>query len=697
MKQDKEPISVATKELGDGKDSEEELLKEINDRFDEATLYAEKNFEAASDDVRFLDGDQWPEGIKEQRDDASRPCLTINRLPSFVDQVTGDQKQNEFSIKVMPSKIATTGNDQDLESVNGKSYSLAGTYEGLIRNIEQLSDGPSIYAQGGQHGAEHGFGYFRIVTEYVDDDVFDQDLRIRPITDAFSVLYDPKMLKLGGPEFADYCFIMQRMRATEFKRLYPGVTHTADFDELPSNVMKNWHYGEDEIIIAEYFKRIQEPTELVLLSNGAVYMEEQYAIVGDELTAAGIKEVRRREKTISKILWYKVTPTEIMKGPTVFPSKYIPVIPVLGKQITVDGYVKLRGVIRHSKDAQRMYNYWRSAATESVALAPKQPYIASTKQLAETKIRKIWETANIDNPSVLPYEETNAPPPTRAGAPGSPVAMVQESTNAAEDMQWTTGIFKSALGAQSNEISGRAIDSRKRQTDTGNFAYSEGMAKAVKYAARVLVDAIPRVYDAQRVIRVLDKDRKTEDFLTINQTVKDEQTGVNVILNDISSSRYDVAVDIGPAATTQRMEAAASMLDFTQTLAQVSAEGVAAIMDLIPMNMNWPNADKFAERLGEVNGQGANTADEEKITPEQVQQIVRQALEDAGAETEGIRAEADRIEAIADKITATAKLVEAQTESAVSKTQVQQLIEASIGSLLQQLSQGSPQPGGTVQ
>ena len=74
---------------------------------------------------------------------------------------------------------------------------------------------------------------------------------------------------------------------------------------------------------------------------------------------------------------------------------FIPIVPVYGEELHIDGRRRLRSLVRDAKDPQRMFNYWRTTSTELVALAPKTPFIGR-KGAFETDSAK-WATANIQS------------------------------------------------------------------------------------------------------------------------------------------------------------------------------------------------------------------------------------------------------------------------------------------------------------
>jgi hypothetical protein len=340
------------------------------------------------------------------------------------------------------------------------------------------------------------------------------------------------------------------------------------------------------------------------------------------------------------------------------------VAPVLGKEITLGDKTYYRGLIRFGKDAQRMHNFWMTAATEKSALAPKAPWVADAESIEGYE--EEWANANVDNQSVLRYNARNdVPPPQRNQGTPMPTAELQIAMSFTDEMKATIGLYDASVGAQSNETSGKAILARQQQGDRGTFAYNDNLARAIGRIGDICVELIPKVYDSERVIRIQFED-STGDWLRINQTIMDEETQKPVMVSDMAQGKFDVTVKSGPGYQTQRLEAADSLIQFAQAV----PSSAAVLADLIAKNMDWPGADEISKRLKKILPPGIldqDEADELGIqppqpTPEQQATMAKAEADMAGAEADKAKAEADTARAQADMAKA-----EADTEEARAK------------------------------
>lgn len=621
------------------------------------------NFEKARADIEFLDGQQWPDEVAADRSNKGRPMLTLNKLPQYVDQVLGDQRQNRPAISVHPVQDNASGGDQDkLQNTAGNAdYSLAEVYNGLIRNIEYASKAEAHYDTAFQHSVEGGFGWLRVYPKYSDNKSFDQDLCIKAVRNRFSVIADHRATE---PDYSDmaYCFIGENVPRSEFNQRWPDAS-VGDISSTSEESEYSWWVNEDNVRVAEYFNRKETMRVLLQLSDQRVVWEDEVKDVLDELERDhNVTVTRTRRVKTYRVEWYKITAFSVLEGPVKLPISTIPVVPVLGKEMTIGDRIHYRGLIRHSKDAQRMHNYWMTAATERVALAPKAPYVGPAEAFEGHEEK--WRTANTENHAYLPY---NAIPgvdrPQRDAPPAMPVAEIQLALTGTDEMKETMGLYDASLGAQGNETSGRAILARQRQGDRGTFSYIDNLSRAIARVGKILVDWIPYVYDSERVIRLQFEDG-TGDWVRINQTIIDEESKESVLIHDITAGQFDVVVTAGPSYQTQRMEAADSLLQFVNA---VPAAG-QVIMDKVAENMDWPGAKEIAKRLKKILPAGILDQDEmeeegieaPQATPEQQVAMAESDAKMAQAQADTAKAEADTAKAQADLAMAQAREAEAQ-------------------------------------
>jgi hypothetical protein len=555
------------------------------------------------DDLRFMAGSpdnqwQWPADVLATRGSVqgqtinARPCLTINKLPQHVRQVTNEQRQNRPSGKVIPAD-----DNADVE--------VAEIFNGVVRHIEYMSDADVAYDTACDNQVTYGEGYIRLLTEYCNDETFDQDIKIGRVRNAFSVYMDPTIQDPCGAD-AEWCFVTEDILKVEYERMFPDATpiSTLYSQGVGDQGISSW-LQEDTIRIAEYFYYTYERSTLHL------YPDNQTAFKGSnrdkQLGAMFGKPIRTREVDRKKVMWMKTNGFDVLDERE-WPGKWIPVVRVIGNEWEVDGQIHISGLVRNAKDAQRMYNYWTSQEAEMLALAPKAPFIGYGGQFEGYEMQ--WKTANTTN---WPYLEVNPdvtdgagnvlPLPQRAAPPLPQTGLIQAKMGAAEDIKSTTGQYDASIGAQGNERSAKAIIAREKQGDVGTYHYVDNLARAIRHITRQIVDLIPKIYDTQRIARIIGVDGEV-DMVKFNPSqqepvkeIREPQTGalIEKIYNP-GVGTYDVMVTTGPGYMTKRQEALDAMSQILQTNPQLWA--VAG--DLFIKNMDWPGAQEMAARFKKI-------------------------------------------------------------------------------------------------
>jgi len=554
-------------------------------RAKEAQDYHRENRDAMKDDLAFASGKQWPEHIVKKRNAKKRPCLTFDRTLQFVRQVTGDIRRNPPALSAAPV-------DDNADPRTAKVLS------GIIRQIERDSDAQAAYVNAVDGAAIGGEGHFRLTTDYEDDDSPNLKLCVRQIRDHMSVLWDPYAEDRFKGD-ARYCFVYDRMPLDDFKAAYPDADTSSfekDSNQTP-NMPEGWWDGE-HVIVAEYWWVETKKRARAYYDDGRSLDLDAMADDARETAEKDAKRVRvREERCVYSVI---VNGMGMLTDPALWPGRRIPIFTVPGQEIAVGDQVVRMGLVRPIKDAQRAYNFMRSAAVEAMALAPKAPMMATPIQVSGHE--EVWSQAVSDNVDFLPVNPDPKMPgwPQRMSSASPAVGLAQEALGAIEDMYGSTGIYPPSLGQKSNESSGRAILARQREGETGTFLYVDNLAGAIRAMGREIVYVIPKIYDTERVVRILGEEGD-QGYARLNVPQVDGSSAVAVmetgkppvVLPSLDAGKYDVDVKVGPTFATRREEARESLLAFVQATAGAGA----ACDDLIAKNMDWPGADELAERL----------------------------------------------------------------------------------------------------
>jgi hypothetical protein len=551
-------------------ETDAEILTEARERFKICMEMSEEIRDNALSDLLFLSGDdenknQWTQTALSERALYGRPAITVNKLPTTVNQVANDIRQNNPSIKVRP-----------VDSVTDPA--TAEVISGLIRTIDYKSavDNATYYA------VACGEGFFRISTRWIEG-TFDQEIIVERIENPLSVYFPINIIKMADYSDAPYCFVRFVISKDEFKAKYPNQPDMSHWDGGTGD--RNW-VEENAVWIAEYFRVEETPVTLYKLSNGEVVEE-----VPDSILYPDITVVDDRESTKRKVMRYLITQFSILERNEI-PSRYIPVVPILGQEMNVDNKKIYNSLIRFAKDPQRKYNHLKSAEIEIIALAPISPFMCA--EGVTDGHEDEWAVLNKKHLAKITYKPDirlpSAGMPQRIDPPQVPGAVVNAIREASDDIKACTGVFDAGLGAKGNETSGRAIIARTRQSDTVTYHFVESVTAAVKLMGKIFIDMIPVLYDVPRAIRILGEDMQDE-IVMVNQLHKTFNNDNR--LYDLKTGRYDLIVSVGPSYESRRIEAAQNLINLIQSVPQI---GLVS-SDILVRNLDFPGAQELSDRL----------------------------------------------------------------------------------------------------
>ena len=647
--------------------SNADVLATARSRLDTAMSCYSESREDENDDLKFYAGSpdnhwQWPADVLATRGAVqgqtinARPCLTINKLPQHVRQVTNDMRQNRPGAKVIP-----VDDKADIQ--------VAEIFNGMIRHIEYISDADVAYDTACENQVAYGEGYIRLLTEYCDDDTFNQDIKIGRVRNSFSVYMDPTIQDPTGAD-AKWCFITEDVTRDDYERMYPDAAPISTLQSLGvgDQSISNW-LNEDTVRIADYYYVDYDTATLNLYPGNATAFEGTPE--DKDLRAIYGKPKRSREADRPRVRYCKINGYEILEQ-NEWAGKWIPVIRIVGNEFEVDGRLYVSGLVRNAKDAQRMYNYWVSQEAEMLALAPKAPFIGYGGQFEGYEDK--WKTANTTN---WPYLEVNPdvtdgqgaalPLPQRAQPPMASSGLLQAKAGAAEDIKATTGQYNASLGQGGNERSGKAILARQREGDVGTYHYGDNLTRGIRHIARQLIDLIPKIYDTQRIARTIGEDGET-DMAKIDpdqpMPVREIRNADNIVIDTIYNptiGKYDVVATTGPGYATKRQEALAAMGQMLQGNPQLWA--VAG--DLFVKNMDWPGAQEMAKRF-------AKTIDPKFLSDDQQSpelQAAQQQIQAMGQQMEQMAGMLDNVQSSEIVRTNEIKEFEAMIKAYAAETQ----------------------------
>lgn len=559
------------------KSKDADLIQKAKDCLEKHIERESDNIRRAEEAIRFRALEQWPEAIKQDREDTTqdggpRPCPIMDKTNQYVRQVVNEERQGRAAIKIRPVDDVA-----DLK--------VAEVFTGIIRHVEDRSQAIEAYTTGGEQAIDGGFGYWRLLAEYSDPMSFEQDIRIKRIPNRFSVALGPHT-EADGADAPD-ALIWEDMSEDQFKAEYPK----AKIDGFDAN--DAWK-AKDIIRVAEYMYVEREPITIHMLDDGTV-------VTAKELN--GRQAIDTRQSVIKRIKWIKITAQEILEREDML-GTYIPVIKVIGNELCMpDGKIRLSGALETMMDPQRVHNFAHAGFIENVALAPRSPWLAEEQQVEGYESE--FAQANRRNITMLRYKAAHddsgqaLPLPQRIPPPGIPIGWDRMLQNTEHAIEASIGMYGPSVGAKSQEKSGIALQEQKAQGMVGNYHFPDNLARSIQHTGRILLEWIPGIYDTERIARMLGEDGEQE-MAHLNpdqeQAVEPrlDQMGEEVgSIYNLNVGKYDVTVSTGPSYTAKRQEAAESQMQ----LIQAKPELLQLIGDIVFGNMDWPGANKISDRM----------------------------------------------------------------------------------------------------
>lgn len=601
------------------------------------------NRDQARDAHNFLEKEdgQWEPDIIQKS--TGRYRGTFDKCNPVVDGIVGEIVQADFDIRVRPA-----GGDATKQ--------LAKTYDGLIRNIETMSNASSVYGQAAREMVAGGIGGWEIATDWVSADSFDQDFVIRWISDYENrVWFDSGSLRQDASD-ARHVFILDSITPDEYKTRFPEGSGQSVGDDRN---FATYEFKPDLITVGRILYKEPITKTLVLMSDGSVYeRDEDFEKVEDELKEQGITIIRERDKETFKVVSRLFDGGDFLTDPEDTVFKELPIVPVYGNFAVREGKVIYHGAVLHLIDAQRAYNFARSRETEDIALSPPDITWVSRTQISSPADKAALENMNTSAQRVYTFtpDPENPGPPIRSGGPQIAPGTQQAIQNAIGDIQTSAARAPIQGGNIDGPLSGVAIQALQNKGDTGTIKYFKPLEVGICRTAKILVESLPDLYDSATQKRILNEDGSFE-MIEINKRQIDLDTGEEVVLHDLRQGKYDVTCDVGPAFKNRQQETVKALRELAQAVPGVGELSA----DIQLKNIASPGVDLVAERVRrQLVSSGvipeSQLTEEERNEMQQAQMLAQQQPQEQSAEDKIAEAEIARVQAETQDVIARAQL-----------------------------------------
>ena len=612
---------------------------------------------------------QWEPEIWNKFKTFGRPRYTFDQCNPVVDQIAGEMEQADFDIKCLPADGEATKD-------------LAKTFDGMIRNIENISNAGSVFSAAGRSMVAAGMDGWRVTQEWADGDSFEQDLFIRKVANYVDRVWFDPAAEMQNCSDAKYAFVLQSMPLATYKEKWPDGSESSVSDDQDSQVYS--YKQQDIVMVGEFLYLDERERELVLMSNNAVYVDdEKFQQVKDDLAAKDITEVKRRKRMhnvcVSRL--YDAGGWLTEPADTVF--EFIPVIPTYGNFKISENKRIVRGAIEKLLDSQRVLNYALSRDIEQGALAPRDKIWMTEKQAEGHKAKLATLNTNTD-PVQLFKPDMEAPQgPYRPTAATPNMGLQTTAANMTQAIQQASGISPVAKGDNPGLQSGVAIEALQQKTDTQTIKWFTSQEIAIQHTAHILIKAIPKVYDTRRQVRILGEDGTTS-MVMLNDEVFDDATQSMVTLNNLGTGKYDVVCSSGPSFVNRQQQTVAAINEIAALDPTILQTG----RDVLLSSIDSPGIDIIAERV-RLDMVMSGSIPEDQLTEDEIELVQKKAAE----------IEAQGQQPTPEQMIGQAEMTKAQTEAGTAQfnQQVKGVELQNENIRLQQSQQKLDQEGAKIQ
>lgn len=521
--------------------ADENKLNSILCKFDMDWMSSDEARTEATNDLYFSRVSQWDDWLSEYTTLQYRGQFDVVR--PVVRKLVAEMRKNPIDVLYKPKD----GANPDSADV------LMGMYRTDMRhNTAKISVNIGVREQ-----IEAGVGAWRLVAEYEDQDPTSNNQVIRrvPIHEACShVIWDCNSKQMDKSD-ARHCTIISPMSKEGWK-VY-AEENGFDDEELPTfqSPDSNWLFpwvSKDVVYVGEYYE-VEEKKETVfiyldpLTGEPVSYFKRDIKAVIDELAEKGMQKVA--EKKVKRRRVYKsiLTCTQILKDRELIAGEHIPIVPVFGEWSFAGDKEVYEGVVRLTKDGQRLRNMIMSFNADIVARNPRKKPIFAPEQIEGYEY---MYGGNDDYPYYLQNrtDENGNDLPIGALAymenpevPQANAYMLEAATQAVNQVA-TMGVDADAANGQ---VAFDTVNQLNMRADLETYVFQDNLATAMRRDGEIYASMVNDIYDVPRNVMMTLEDGSEKQVQLLTQVV-DYQSGQVVTLNDIRG-RYECYTDVGPS------------------------------------------------------------------------------------------------------------------------------------------------------
>lgn len=581
------------------------------------------NRKRGREDSEFAAGYQWAAEDLQRREDQGAPSLTFNRSFSLLRQKLGARSKIRVGPRILP------------ESVGDQYDAIASIREGLMRNIERISDCGSCDSIVSQNQLVAGVGAYEIAVDFANNDVFEHDIFIRPVFDPFTVTWDRLSVEPTGRD-ARHAMVETMLDIEDFKKAYPKASTTSIDDQENSHSSSFGHHRvshgdwltDKTVRVATVWRVRERKRRLALLANGDVIEipEDQDPAAFSKQDGEGelITVVRHpdtgepvvRDSPVKFVEGVITNGVEILKGPFELPIDRVPLIRVPGWVIPIGERVERFGLFSFAKDAMRFHNYVRSDRIERIIFRARFGWTANEEEIQGREA--LWANSHLARNAIGLHKGPSGGGPQQVQPPTVDQAAILESESAVQDILDIFDVRPQPAPGGTTPPTASSLEMLQSISDVSNIVFDEAYFAGKREVYRTINQLIAFVYDTPRLVKVLGNDDQLKTA-ALNDPMNPESV-------DVTLGKYSVSVDVGPSLLSRR----AQSVEFMKTMINSNPDSASIVFDKFIELQNIQGGDVLArrwrERAGIQDEEEANTP-EAQAAAQQAAQLQQQQLE----------------------------------------------------------------------
>jgi len=596
-----------------------DIIKDGKNHLGQWRSFYKDNLTYFRESVNFCNGQQWEQDAKASYSNSGKVMLTFNKIRPFIRQILGEDRK--FSVDI---KLRNVGDNSENTPQEKETQQNETVLRGLVRNIAYHSRAIRIYNDSYQDSLEGGFGCWRIV---VLKEGVHNEIKIESIRNPLSAYWDPNA-KSPCKTDGEFGGVITYISKKEWERRYPSIPFPETSEFTPSGEF-NMEWGTSERIgIVEEYRREKYSVKKYITEDGQELTQEE---IDEDPEIEGLV-VKTKTVTKSRIIHYKFTDKHLLEQSQT-PFMDIPIIFNGGYVRLLDGIETIYSFHDDARDSQRELNFIGSDIAEWLKLSKKTKFIAPMRQIE----RYIEQWNNPDRAdSVLPYDPDGAPgyKPDPITIPSMPTDLVAQYMRAEQDIKMALGRYDANIGAAKENQSGVAGFINAIQGNSTIEIFRENRNFAIAETGRLILNAIPRVYDDTRNITITSDDEDEKD-VPINQSKFDAMQMSHTHNQTFADNSYSIEVSVGNSFPMQKSENAKLAMELIRI--DTTGHAYPLLAEFIAENLDTSKASKMADRLRslvppnilmqEDNPQGAEMQKQQAQQAAQAQQKQKEQME----------------------------------------------------------------------